>query len=76
MEIDINLRKIVLAKKILDLKDEFLLENIEKYFKKNTYEKEFSAMSLEEFYARIAQSEKDFAEGRYVNSAELLKEFK
>ncbi len=75
MELDINLRKIILAKQILDLKDEFVLENIEKYFEKNSDKKIFSAISLEDFYARIAQSELDFSEGRYVTSEELLKEF-
>ncbi|WP_417430610.1 hypothetical protein [Halpernia sp.] len=76
MELDINIRKIDLAKRILNLKDEFLIKNLENLLKENTSKNDLVSMSLEEFYERIEQSEKDFAAGRFVTSEELLKEFR
>ncbi|SFI08085.1 hypothetical protein [Halpernia frigidisoli] len=76
MEIDINIRKINLAKRILDLKDEFLLENLELFFSKTISEEKIIPMTQREYVERIEQSEKDFAEGRFIVAEDLLEKYK
>lgn len=76
MELDINIRKINLAKRILDLKDEFLLENLEIFFNRTSAEEKIIPMTHEEYVERIEQSEKDFAEGRFKVAEDLLEKYK
>lgn len=74
MELDINIRKIDLAKRILDLKDEFLLENLELFLSKSYSEEKMVPLTHKEYVARIEQSEKDFENGDFYTTEELLKE--
>ncbi|SEG37696.1 hypothetical protein SAMN05421847_2107 [Halpernia humi] len=74
MEIDINIRKIDLAKRILNLKDEFLLENLELFLNKANSEQKIIPLTHKEYVARIEQSEKDFENEDFYTTEELLKE--
>lgn len=74
MEIDINIRKIDLAKRILNLKDEILIENLELFLSRTNSEEKIIPMTHKEYVARIEQSEKDFENGDFYTTEELLKE--
>lgn len=76
MEIDINIRKINLVKRILNLKDEFLLENLELFLSKSNSDEKIVRMTHKEYVARIEQSEKEFAEGRFIVAEDLLEKYK
>ena len=72
-------RKIVLAQSLLRLNDEQIIESIEKLLKSlrwKSLDNDFKPMSALELNRRIEQSEKDFEEGRFITSDNLLKKFK
>ena len=75
---DIHIRKIQLVQHILALKDEQLLNRIEDFLHKHIPRNEnaIDPMTVEELNLRIDQSEKDFENGKYFNTEELLEKYK
>ncbi len=72
---DLQTRKIEFVQKFLKIQNEELIIQFE-----NLIEKKFSEnlrpMSVEELNSRIDQSEKDFKNGNFKNSSELLTKYK
>lgn len=75
---DIHIRKIQLVQSILGLKDEQLLIGVESFLKRHNSKKEkvFEPMTVEELNQRIDQSEKDFENGNFSSTEELLAKYK
>ena len=74
METDINIRKINLVKKVLELKDEFFLEKIEKLLSKSKVSESVERISHKDYADKINEAEKDFENNNFFSSKELLKE--
>ncbi|WP_298508373.1 hypothetical protein [uncultured Kordia sp.] len=66
-------RKIKFVQDFLNLQNEDVVSRLEKVLAYETSDKRvLTTMTQEEFHKRIDQSEKDFENGRFKTSAELL----
>lgn len=74
---DIQTRKIKFVQNFLSIKDEDMLLRFEKLLKIAQAEnkRELKPFTIEELNQRIDQSEKDFENGRYKTTSEILKKF-
>lgn len=72
---DVQTRKINFVQEFLNIKDEDLLSRFEELLKvvQAEIKRDIKPFTVEELNARIEQSEKDFEEGRYKTTEELLK---
>ena len=76
-KMDIQTRKIHFIQEILRIKNEKIIDKLEKMLhqeKKKTFDKEFSPMSLEDFNSIIDKAEEDSEAGRLYNAVEILKD--
>ena len=74
---DLQTRKIQFIQEVLRLKNEKIIEKLEKILhqeKKKGMEEEFSQMTMEEFNALIDQAEDDSLNNRLFNAGEILKD--
>jgi hypothetical protein len=74
---DIQTRKIRFIQEVLWLKNEKVIEKLEKLLhqeRKKIVEKGFSHMSMEELNSRINQAEDDSENSRLFNTGDILKE--
>lgn len=70
-------RKISFVQEFLKVQNEDVVKSLEKLLHKaqaKANDKRFSPMSMEEFHARIEQSERDIAAGRVISNDDLEKE--
>ncbi len=70
-------RKISFVQEFLKVQNEDIVKSLEKLLHKaqaKANDKRFSPMSIEEFHARIEQSERDIAAGRVISNDDLEKE--
>ena len=74
METDINIRKINLAKIVLELKDDYFLDKIEKFLSENKISEPVNRISHKEYVDKIDEAEKDFENKNFFSTEELLKE--
>jgi len=74
---DIQTRKIKFVQKFLNIKDEDMLLRFEELLKVVQVEskRDLDPFTIEELNHRIDQSEKDFEDGRYKTTSEMLKKF-
>jgi len=74
---DIQTRKIKFVQKFLSIKDEDMLLRFEELLKITQVEckRELKPFTIEELRQRIDQSEKDFENGHYKTTFEMLKKF-
>lgn len=74
---DIQTRKIKFVQKFLNIKDEDMLLRFEELLKIAQIEdkRELKPFTIEELNLRIEQSEKDFENGHYKTTSEMLKKF-
>jgi len=74
---DIQTRKIKFVQKFLSIKNEGMLLRFEELLKIAQAEnkRELKSFTTEELNQRIDQSEKDFENGRYKTTSEILKKF-
>lgn len=74
---DIQTRKIKFVQKFLSIKNEDVLLRFEELMKIAQAEnkRELRPFTIEELNQRIDQSEKDFKNGRYKTTSEILKKF-
>jgi len=74
---DIQTRKIKFVQKFLSIKNEDMLLRFEELLKIAQAEnkRELKPFTIEELNQRIDQSEKDFENGRYKTTSEILKKF-
>jgi len=74
---DIQTRKIKFVQKFLSIKDEDMLLRFEELLKIAQAEnkRELKPFTIEELNQRIDQSEKDFENGLYKTTSEILKKF-
>ncbi|MCP5051257.1 MAG: hypothetical protein GY940_29095 [bacterium] len=73
---DIQTKKLWLIERLLKIQDEVLINRL-KTFLENFNQKEeenVTPMSLESFYARIEESEKDILDGNTISHEQLKKE--
>ena len=74
---DLQTRKIQFIQEVLRLKNEKIIEKLEKILhqeKKKGMEEELSQMTMEEFNALIDQAEDDSLNNRLFNAGEILKD--
>ncbi len=74
---DLQTRKIQFIQEVLRLKNEKIIEKLEKILhqeKKKGMEEEFSQMTMEEFNTLIDQAEDDSLNNRLFNAGEILKD--
>lgn len=76
---DLQTRKIEFIQAFLKLQSEEVIAQFENLLKKKSIqeieEAHFKPISIEEFNARIDQSEDDFKNGNYKKTSELLKKY-
>ncbi len=75
---DIKTRKIEFIKSFLKLQSEEVISELERILKKNQIDdisEDLKPFSIEEFNIRISQSEKDFENGAYKTTSELLAKY-
>jgi len=72
---DLQTRKIEFVQEFLKLQNEELVSQFENLLKKET-EKELEQMSIIDLNARIDKSERDFKDGKFKSSSELLSKYK
>lgn len=71
-------RKLLLAQKLLKLKDVKIIESVESLlieFKTELYEAELRPMSNTEFIERIETAEREVESGKVYSTEELIKKF-
>jgi len=71
-------RKLLLAQKLLKLKDVKIIESVESLlqeFKAELYEAELRPMSNTEFIERIETAEREVESGKVYSTDELIKKF-
>lgn len=73
---DIQTRKIEFVQEFLKLQSEEVISQFENLLRKKRKVESFEPMSIEEFNARINQSEDDFKNGRFKTSAEIKAKYK
>jgi len=74
---DLQTRKLQFIKEVLRVKNENIIEKLEKILhqeKKKVIEKEFSPMTNKEFYSLIDSAEDDSENDRMYNAGEILKD--
>ena len=73
---DLQTRKIQFIQEVLRLKNEKIIEKLEKILhqEKKKGMKEFSQMTMEEFNALIAQAEDDSLNNRLFNAGEITRD--
>ena len=74
---DLQTRKIHFIQEILRLKNEKIIEKLEKILhqeKKKTIDKDLSPMTIEEFNSLIDKAENDSNNDRLYNAGEILKD--
>ena len=74
----IQTRKIQFVQSFLNLQSEELILKLEKILKKNQIDElqeNFKPLSIEELNNRVSQSEKDFENGNYKTTSELLAKY-
>lgn len=74
---DLQTRKLQFIKEVLRVKNESIIEKLEKILhqeKKKVIEKEFSPMTNKEFYSLIDSAEDDSENDRMYNAGEILKD--
>jgi hypothetical protein len=72
---DLQTRKIEFVQEFLKLQSEELISQFEKLLQKKA-QKNLKPMSIKELNSRIDKSEKDFKEGKFKTSSELLSKYK
>ncbi|MCO5229927.1 MAG: hypothetical protein M9958_02095 [Chitinophagales bacterium] len=75
---DIQTRKIEFIQSFLKLQSEEVISKLEKILKKNQVDEtseDLKPFSIEELNNRIAQSEKDFDNGKFKTTSELLAKY-
>ena len=74
---DIQTRKIKFVQKFLSIKDEDMLLRFEELLKIVQVEskRDLEPFTIEELNDRIDQSEKDFENGRYKTTSEMIEKF-
>ena len=81
MKMDLQTRKIEFIQSFLKLQSEEVIAQFENLLKKKSIQekdskKQHKPLSIKEFNARIDKSERDFKNGRYKSTSEVLKKFK
>ena len=71
---DLQTRKILFVQEFLSIDNEDTVAFFESLLKEEQEHGEIEPMTSEELEKRVAQSEKDFAEGKFISSEDLLKE--
>ena len=74
---DLQTRKVQFIKEVLRVKNENIIEKLQKILhkeKKKVIEKEFSPMTNKEFYSLIDSAEDDSENDRMYNAGEILKD--
>ncbi len=74
---DIKTRKLLFIQEILRLKNEKIIEKLEKILqqeKKKRIEENFTQMTIEELNSLIDQAEEDSLNNRLFNAGEILKD--
>jgi len=72
---DIQTRKITFIEEFLKIQSNDILSQFEKLLLKNTKEKQMIPFTNKELENRIITSEKDFTNGNFKTSTELLEKF-
>ncbi|HMR18058.1 MAG TPA: hypothetical protein PKA53_02055 [Sphingobacterium sp.] len=75
---DIQTRKIEFVQSFLKLQSEEVISKLEKILKKNQVDEileDLKPFSIEELNNRISQSEKDFENGDFKTTSELLEKY-
>jgi hypothetical protein len=75
MAMDLQTRKILFVQEFLSIDNEDTVAFFENLLKEEHEQSEIEPMTSKELEKRVAQSEKDFAEGRYKTSVELLSKY-
>lgn len=76
---DLQRRKLEFIQEFLKIQSEDVIERLEKLLKKerkSPYQNENSPIISEELNNRVAESEADFENNRYIKSADLLNKYK
>ncbi|QQR97064.1 MAG: hypothetical protein IPK18_09190 [Sphingobacteriales bacterium] len=74
----IQTREIQFVQSFLNLQSEELILKLEKILKKNQIDelqKNFKPLTIKELNSRVSQSEKDFENGNYKTTSELLAKY-
>jgi len=74
---DLQNRKIQFIQEVLRLKNEKIIEKLERLLhreKEKIVEQEFSKMTIDEFNSMIDQAENDSENGRIFNAGEIIKD--
>lgn len=70
---NLQAKKIEMIHQLININDAALLAQV-KTLLNNASSKEIEPMSLEEFYAKIEESENEFSNGNYITTEQLKKE--
>ena len=73
---DLQTRKIEFVQEFLKLQSEEVISQFESLLKKKSQNNVLKPMSMKELNSRIDKSEKDFKEGKYKTSSQLLEKYK
>jgi hypothetical protein len=77
MDVNLQSRKIAFVQAFLKLEAEHSIDLLEKVLEKEMVDSpNFSPMTLDELNSRIAKSEKDFKDGKYISQEELEEKYK
>jgi hypothetical protein len=77
MDMNLQSRKIAFVQAFLKLEAEHSIDLLEKVLEKEMIDSpNFSPMSIDELNSRIAKSEKDFKDGKYISQEELEEKYK
>jgi hypothetical protein len=77
MDVNLQSRKIAFVQAFLKLEAEHSIDLLEKVLEKEMVDSpNFSPMSIDELNSRIAKSEKDFKDGKYISQEELEEKYK
>ena len=70
---NLQAKKLEMIHQLINIDDEIILEQV-KAILNNASSKDIKPMSLEEFYKKIDESEKNFENGNYTTTEQLKKE--
>ncbi|MEO8151203.1 MAG: hypothetical protein ABI723_26465 [Bacteroidia bacterium] len=70
---NLHSKKLEMIHQLINIDDEIILEQV-KAILNNALSNDIKPMNLEEFYKKIDESEKDFANGNYITTEQLKKE--
>jgi hypothetical protein len=77
MDVNLQSRKIAFVQAFLKLEAEHSIDLLEKVLEKEMVDSpNFSPMSIDELNSRIAKSEKDYKDGKYISQEELEEKYK